>query len=388
MSVDNLYIENQLKKNLGSEMYDLLRSCNAMIIGGALTSILSRKEINDYDCYFRCKEDVGKFLLSVGNNDEYAWACRFLCSTDKSITFSFGDKKIQLIHQSYYEDIPDVFKDFDFTINMIGYDLNYFQLVCHKDSMQHLAQRILVVNPETKFPLISVLRVNKYLDRDYTISKKEMFKLLLSVNRIEMNSYEDVIKQLGGLYGESIDKVFNKDADFCLTNVIDQLSKYDFDNFTPYEPQDFYELRNDFVFKDHVDLLLTLPFYKGVKIIDNKFVSDWDNDFEYTLGEFATPSYKVREYNKGIYGCHKPKDCYRGDVLISLMGSFDNYDGYRFEDGVMVGHCVSYDKDSEKSMGEVLDYLLDLGYIKPQDKRVVELYYGSNDFDLKRYVNK
>lgn len=387
--IDVKYIQKTLKKNLGVDLYDLFKECNVMLVGGALTSILTNKEINDFDCYFKQKKDIDKFLFSVGG-DAIGFACRFICITDKSITFKYNETKIQLIHQSYYNDVLEVFSDFDFTVNMIGYDFENENISLDCKALQHLSQRVLSVNTNTKFPLISVLRVNKYLERGYTISKKEMFKLLLSVNKLNLESYDEVVKNLGGMYGISISEVFNQDKEFSIEEVIEQLSEYDFDNMKPYTCVDYYDFRDEFVFGDHIDLLKALPFFKGVLHKDGIYFSEWDKDFEYKTGEKAVPILTDYVYGGGgIYASHKPDGCYKGDTLISLTPEyFEEFDHSCFKGGVLFKHIVCHDYEKRDNLTKyVLDYLEAFEYITQQQRDIVEVYYNSN-FNLYDYVCK
>ena len=380
------YVLKKLKKQMGVDLFGLLVELDSMIVGGALTSILTNKEINDFDIYFKKKEDLCKFLHKA-KYEVTGGQYRFICNTDKSVTFSLqgSDITLQLIHQNYYENIDQVFSDFDFTINMIAYDFSEDEFVYHEEAMQHLAQRQLIVNTNTKFPLISVLRVQKYLDRGYSISKKEMLKLLLSVNQLNLTSYEDVIKQLGGMYSVNMDKVFDKSVLFSLDNAINQLSSYDFDYYQVSSVPEYNKFVFDFTFSENLDLLISLPFFKGVcSQSDGSFISQWDNDFKYFIGEKAIPntfkSYNGYDGHCGIYATHNPTCVYYGDTLISLSGTGD-FDGSKFKEDAIVKHAVVKDyknKSDNEIMIKILDYLESFGYIEEHQRGIVELYYSQS----------
>ena len=223
-------IVKELKKLIPNETWDFLKAHKCMLAGGALTSILTKKEINDFDIYFKDRDSFILSLMDVRNIkdslpledfpdsvDMYsqhldAYDFHYVCHTEKSVTFKpkYSEELYQFIHQNFYKDVSEVFNDFDFTINMIGYDFELDEITVHPEAMLHLSQRILVTNSGTKYPLISILRTNKYQERGYTVSKKEMIKLLLAVNKLEFNSYEDVGKHIGGLYGQlNVVEVFN-----------------------------------------------------------------------------------------------------------------------------------------------------------------------------------
>lgn len=380
------YVLKNLKKQMGIDLFELLVELDAMLVGGALTSILTNKDINDFDIYFKKKADLCKFLHEA-KYEVAGGQYRFICNTDKSVTFSLqgSDITLQLIHQNYYKNIDKVFEDFDFTINMVGYDFGEDEFVYHEEAMQHLAQRKLIVNTNTKFPLISVLRVQKYLDRGYSISKKEMLRLLLSISQLNLTSYDDVIKQLGGMYSVNMDKVFDKNVMFSMDNVIDQLTSYDFDQNQEFCVPDYDKFVFDFTFSEDLGFLKTLPFFKGViRQPDGSLISQWDKDFKYFIGEKAIPN-TLKSYNGygdpcGIYATHNPTCVCHGDTLISLSG-IEDFDGSKFKYGAIVKHVVAEDyknKSDTEIMTIILDYLESFGYIEDHQRGIVEMYYSQS----------
>lgn len=250
----------------------MLVAHKCVLAGGALTSILTKQPVNDLDIYFKDEKYLVYSLLDIINhkdkipyneNDDLldilgeqylnSFDLVHICKTDKSISFlqRNTDVKIQFIYQNYYENTKDIFKDFDFTINMVAYDFEKDELVCDEMSLLHLSQRILVTNGGTKYPLISVLRTNKYQERGYSISKKEMVKLLLAVNSLKIDSYEDVAKHVGGLYGNlDVTKIFNPHIPFSLENTIEQLTNLDTDIETERKYNCLYKVIYEFITKD------------------------------------------------------------------------------------------------------------------------------------------
>lgn len=69
-----------------------------------------------------------------------------------------------------------------------------------EDFFKDLALKRLSFNPKTAFPLVSLLRVNKYLSRGYKISTGEMRKLGFTVAKLDLTAKEEFIKHLGGMY--------------------------------------------------------------------------------------------------------------------------------------------------------------------------------------------
>ena len=367
-------VVKELKKHIPQNTWEFLKAHKAMLVGGAITSILTKKEINDLDIYFKDRESFMLSLLDIRglkedlplddypegdeiNNqffDSHEWI--YVCHTEKSITFKprYSDKLFQLIHQNFYKDVNKVFNDFDFTINMVGYDFELDEVVVHPQTMLHLSQRVLVTNSGTKYPLISILRTNKYQERGYTISKKEMVKLLLAVSKIEFNSYEDVGKHIGGLYGTlNILEVFDTSKEFSVDEVLRQLSEVDFGDLdsikTDLQNYNLDKALSEIILGEYYDCI---PYTKRVHLFNGELVSDWDRSYKYVIGEVHYPKHKDAN-NGGIY-CTKgyphlnygntflemqplnPKENtldenkfgYKEGVLLKQILPFDTEDGY------------------------------------------------------------
>lgn len=332
-------IVKELKKYIPPNTWEFLKAHNCMLVGGALTSILTKKDINDFDIYFKDRDSFVLSLMDIRGikarlplveyfedveiNQQYldSYDFYYLCHTDKSVTFKpkYTEVVFQFIHQNFYNNVEEVFNDFDFTINMVGYDFELDELVVHPEAMLHLAQRILVTNSGTKYPLISVLRVNKYQDRGYKISKKEMVKLLLAVSKLEFNSYEDVGKHIGGLYGTlNVVEVFDTTKEFSVDEVIEQLSELDFDALNSIKT----DVRSA-MFDDALEQIILgehhskLPYTKRVHLVNDELRSDWDRSYKYVVGKVHYPK-NLNSYGAGVY-CHKgiPNRHY-GDTLLEV----------------------------------------------------------------------
>ena len=57
--------QSALERYMGEELVDLCKASNAIIAGGAITSIFTDKEINDLDVYFRTFEDMEVFIRNA-----------------------------------------------------------------------------------------------------------------------------------------------------------------------------------------------------------------------------------------------------------------------------------------------------------------------------------
>lgn len=365
--MDKKQIKYQLKKIINKEVFDLFVECKAMLVGGALTSLLTRQPVNDFDIYFKSEEDFLKAVGDLKKNDILSpYELCFLGSTDKSATFRMAgsDIKVQYIHQAFYPDVTSVFDDFDFTINMVGYDFESDKVIYNKNALHHIAQRMLVVNPKTKFPLISVLRVGKYVDRGYYISKKEMVKLLIAVTGLEIKSYDDVKKHVGGMYGVNIDKLLDTKQPFSLNGVIEQFNNLDLDALDKanFEGGCLEKFIQQFILG--IDLS-KLPYIKYVlkTETDGHYTSWYHNKFMYQLGTNAIPEGTGR--NAGIY-CSTDFASLNGGygnsaerVLIQVDPLDPNETMSPFKKGVRVVRELPFIKNTN----DWVNWLVEEGYV-------------------------
>lgn len=222
---------SKIKSLLGENTLNCLASSHTILAGGALTSLFTRKDINDFDIYFRGKEGFSNFIRNVYNLDEcsedlesHNLIVNF--ATDRSILCreSTTGNDIQLIAYKMFPDIGNIFDAFDFTINMCAYDFFTGEMWAHKDFLKHCSQRYLSFNSGTDYPIVSALRVQKYVERGYDISKSEMLRILFTIADKKYDSWEKVKSEVVGMYGIPIEKVFNENEPFSLKEVVKQLS--------------------------------------------------------------------------------------------------------------------------------------------------------------------
>lgn len=220
-------ILNTVLSNIGERHLKLLRKWEVIIAGGAITSAFTYSKINDIDCYFKSKEHLIGLLNDVDKiSDPYfeVFTTCFKYFTNKATLVRDFDtgQDVQYVYQKYYETTQDIFDNFDFTINMgaikLGKTPEEDLVVLHKDFEKHCLSRKLVVNTKSQYPLVSMFRVGKYKERGYSLDNKELLKMLLMVNNLEIGSWDQVKEHFSGFYGSIIqtyderDVVFSKDA--------------------------------------------------------------------------------------------------------------------------------------------------------------------------------
>lgn len=226
--------KNEIDKLLSSFKTDVvpcLEEAKAVLAGGALTSLFTNAQVNDYDIYFKSVEGFQSFVNDIygtpnSNNIISSYDLIVNFATDRSILCKEKDSgnEIQLIVYKMFPQIEDIFNAFDFTINMCAYDFETEQMWAHPDFLKHCSQRYLSFNDKTDYPVVSALRVQKYVDRGYTISKAEMLRILFTISDKKYNSWEDIKDEVGNMYGIPIDELFDESKEFSIKEAVEQLS--------------------------------------------------------------------------------------------------------------------------------------------------------------------
>lgn len=192
--------EYLLKKYLGEEAIKGLRSCNAIIAGGAVMALFTGQKIRDWDIYFRSEKDCDQAVTWFGVNG----ILKNETDTSKSYQLGKQEKPYQLIV------LPDLFGDpktifgyYDFTVCMAAYQ--FFEdgknegFVFGDDFFKHIGQRRLVFHTGTMFPICSMLRVMKYIKKGFFITGMEILKIGLSIHSLKIETYADLRRQLQGI---------------------------------------------------------------------------------------------------------------------------------------------------------------------------------------------
>lgn len=157
------------------------------VAGGAISSLASGRhdEIEDYNLYFPSLEAAVEAIRYMKEDNPHV---AFV--SDKSITYVLKDgTKVQFVYTDFYPTAEDIFKHFDFYCVMGAYDCRDEQLYFHENFWLHNAQRYLGVNTGTLYPLISLLRINRYESKGYHTSRKEYLKLGLACAKLNITSY-------------------------------------------------------------------------------------------------------------------------------------------------------------------------------------------------------
>lgn len=276
-------IEKSLKKKMDDWVKnivdeDIRKSIkeNAIITGGAIVSLLSGEEPHDYDIYFKTKESCEKIAafyadawnkshpnkstVHIETEKETGRITAFIRSsgiaaedgengiddetepdTGESQDEQKADKpkyrpryfstnaislsdKIQLVIR-FYGDVERIHENYDFVHCTCSYD--------YKTSKANLPSRALeaIINKElfytgSKYPLCSIIRSRKFIQRGWTINAGQYLKMCLQLNELNLKDLKVFADQLAGVDSayfsqaiESIKEKQEKDPKFQIDNT-------------------------------------------------------------------------------------------------------------------------------------------------------------------------
>lgn len=250
------------------EVRKLVRK-NSFITGGAIVSMLLDEEVNDYDYYFKDKETAFRVLeyyvneynekngtfakaedndgvlqvyissqgvlgepegheLDIDNqeglfkhdNDEIAEFTPVFLSSN-AISLKGG---VQLIFRFYGE--PEIIhENYDFVHAKSYWDPKTNELVMPGKTLEAILTKELIYTG-SKFPLASILRTKKFIQRGWTINAGQYLKMVLQLNEMDLLDVEVLKEQLTGVdvfyFIQVISMVKSKideDSNFKLSNT-------------------------------------------------------------------------------------------------------------------------------------------------------------------------
>lgn len=237
---------------------------NVIVTGGAIVSMLLDEEVNDYDIYFKTKESCLKvaeyycakfnashkstakvqeveneririFISSKGIEEEEIEETesyveespgedkpkyRPIFLSTNAITLS---EKIQIVIR-FYGDPDKIHKNYDFVHCTCWYT--------YSDDTLELPARALeaIINKElhyigSKYPLCSIIRSRKFIQRGWSINAGQYLKMALQLNELDLknlNVFEEQLVGVDSLYfSQAIAAIKNKkeeDPDFKVDN--------------------------------------------------------------------------------------------------------------------------------------------------------------------------
>lgn len=298
MMDNHQYKINQLKHMLeDSDLWDDLKDCKAMIAGGAITSLFSGMPVNDLDIYFKDADNFHRFLRGIYGLDESInsgiHSCRVTFSTKKSVLCKTGilgsGPLVQLIALRPYKDTDELFDSFDFYHNMGAYDFEQDKIILHPRFMDCVARRAIEFNPNTPYPMVSALRVQKYKERGYSISKAQMLRILMSIAKKNFKTWDDVKDEVGSFYGISEDDIFDETKEFSLDEAISQLIGKELNDDAPNSDIEYEEVTEKLL----PNMTMNTNAYSWYSLRQKNYICPWE-DYEENVDYLA----KMKEFEQ------------------------------------------------------------------------------------------
>jgi hypothetical protein len=233
----NKKIENWLESVKDKKIEKTIRE-NAIITGGAIVSLLNGEEVNDYDVYFRTKEacfEVANYYAEIFNKSHGTSIVEIKDKSDrvqcfirssgvagepdaddeepvaidtepseskyKPVFFSTNaitlSDKIQLVVR-FCGAPEEIHKNYDFVHCTCSYSF--------LDNKLDLPSRALeaIINKElfyigSKYPLCSIIRSRKFIQRGWSINAGQYLKMCLQLNELDLKDLETFKDQLAGV---------------------------------------------------------------------------------------------------------------------------------------------------------------------------------------------
>jgi hypothetical protein len=197
---ENSSIISKLVEGIDHDVLKILINNNAIIAGGALTSIILNEQIVDYDIWFSNKGDYDKAtnemdILYEKQRDGGIFSSDLICRYNTSNAKTFTVKsthKFQFINPSKYSlgNIDTIINQFDFTCVMCGVDLRDRKLICNDKFFRDAKSKKITINEKLRAPASLIDRIVKYTKKGYRISKatqRVALRLLSKVTEEEIN---------------------------------------------------------------------------------------------------------------------------------------------------------------------------------------------------------
>lgn len=212
---------------------------NTIISGGCITSMLLREPVNDYDIYFRDAETalaVARYYCDIKGPHVMASAVNgrisisVLGSANESVAGVVPDEdtdaepvieeaekkgnvapftpvflnsnaislsgKVQMIIR-FYGDPLEIHKNYDF-VHCTNYWTPQEGLVTRKDALEAILSKELRYIGSL-YPVCSVIRTRKFLNRGWTINAGQYLKMCWQVSKLDLTNIEVLKDQLVGV---------------------------------------------------------------------------------------------------------------------------------------------------------------------------------------------
>ena len=192
------------------------------VAGGAIASLINDDKVNDLDIYFKSPEALSR-LVNLLNTSDLGYPFELETYTDDNLVYRSDLGSFNAIHRPHKNDLgitfysraaismgdvqlivkyagdPDkVVESFDFAHCQGYYDISEENLVVSHKALECLHFKHLLYTG-SEYPVSAVFRVKKYLNRGYTISAGQLFKIAFEVSKLNLEDLVTLRDQLIGI---------------------------------------------------------------------------------------------------------------------------------------------------------------------------------------------
>src|SRR5690625_1436682 len=238
-------VHNQLVESITDEKVKELVRKNSIITGGSIASMLLKEEVNDYDFYFTNRETVeavakyyvnqfnklnpnkgvepqvfieedrvrikiaGAGIVSADtileNEEDTKTKHQPIFLSSNAITLS---GKIQLVIR-FYGSPEDIHDNFDYVHAMSWWRSEDDHLETPTKALLAMMTKELIYHG-SKYPLASIIRSRKFIQRGWTIDAGQYLKMVLQLNELDLNNVDVLEEQLTGMDVAYFNEVLHK----------------------------------------------------------------------------------------------------------------------------------------------------------------------------------
>lgn len=265
----NAKLNKWLESIEDKEISDIIKN-NTIITGGALVSLLTGQEVNDYDVYFRTREatlavatyyvkqfkkthksnafieeekdskgnlvpdgKISVFIRSKGVESEDEQTQTITDETEPMEIEQTGEKeqcekpkyrpvyltsnaitlsdKIQIVIR-FWGEVEDIHKNYDFAHCTCAWSSWNNELSLPTKALECIMNKELYYTG-SKYPLCSIIRTRKFINRGYTINAGQYLKMCLQLNELDLKNIEVLKDQLVGVDSAYFDMFISAIAD-------------------------------------------------------------------------------------------------------------------------------------------------------------------------------
>jgi len=139
-------------------------------------------------------EELNASLKVTGKDEHERKPYRPVFLTDNAATLA---NRVQLITR-FYGEPNEIHNNFDFVHAMCYYDYKHDLLVLQPEALEAILTKTLIYKGSL-YPIASIFRIRKFLNRGWRISAGQMLKIIFQINELDLNDKTILREQLIGV---------------------------------------------------------------------------------------------------------------------------------------------------------------------------------------------